>query len=112
MVSPSACWQLARAYSVFATDGELKQLTLVRRRDHPVEGQAGSSRHTRKAVRKMLEMVTQPGGTATRDPGPPVTALLQDRHAHKPMVQRMRRIATFPSFVGFAPASNPRLVFA
>ncbi|MGH8864656.1 MAG: peptidoglycan D,D-transpeptidase FtsI family protein, partial [Burkholderiales bacterium] len=57
--------QLARAYSVFATGGELKQLTLIRR-DHPVEGKRVVSRRTAQAVRKMLEMVTQPGGTATR----------------------------------------------
>ena len=57
--------QLARAYSVFATDGELKPLTLVSR-DQPVEGKRVISAATAQAVRKMLEMVTQPGGTATR----------------------------------------------
>src|SRR5260221_12394412 len=57
--------QLARAYSVFATNGELTPLTLVKR-DQPVEGKVVISPRTAMAVRKMLEMVTQPGGTATR----------------------------------------------
>ena len=57
--------QLARAYSVFATDGELQPLTCSSASSRS-RASASSRARTALAVRTMLEMVTQPGGTATR----------------------------------------------
>jgi cell division protein FtsI (penicillin-binding protein 3) len=103
--------QLARAYSVFATDGELKQLTLIRR-DQPVEGKRVVSRRTAQAVRKMLEMVTQPGGTATRAQVAGYRVAGKTGTAHKFDGAAYAADRYVSSFVGVAPASNPRLVIA
>ncbi|MGQ0578218.1 MAG: peptidoglycan D,D-transpeptidase FtsI family protein [Betaproteobacteria bacterium] len=103
--------QLARAYSVFATDGELKQLTLIRR-DQPVEGTRVVSRRTGQAVRKMLEMVTQPGGTATRAQVAGYRVAGKTGTAHKLDGASYAADRYVSSFVGFAPASSPRLVIA
>ncbi len=103
--------QLARAYSVFATDGELKQLTLIRR-DRPFEGKQVVSRRTAQAVRKMLETVTQPGGTATRAQVAGYRVAGKTGTAHKLDGATYAANRYVSSFVGFAPASNPRLVIA
>ncbi len=103
--------QLARAYSVFATNGELMPLTLVRR-DQPVEGKAVISPRTAMAVRKMLEMVTQPGGTATRAQVAGFRVAGKTGTAHKLIGASYAPDRYVSSFVGFAPASNPRLVIA
>ena len=103
--------QLARAYSVFATNGELIPLTLVKR-DQPVEGKAVISPRTAMAVRKMLEMVTQPGGTATRAQVAGFRVAGKTGTAHKLIGASYAPDRYVSSFVGFAPASNPRLVIA
>ncbi len=103
--------QLARAYSVFATNGELKPLTLVKR-DQPVAGKAVISPRTALAVRKMLEMVTQPGGTATKAQVAGFRVAGKTGTAHKLMGATYASDRYISSFVGFAPASNPRLVIA
>jgi cell division protein FtsI (penicillin-binding protein 3) len=103
--------QLARAYSVFATDGELKQLTLIRR-DVPAEGKRVVSRRTAQAVRKMLETVTHPGGTATRAQVAGYRVAGKTGTAHKLDGSTYAADRYVSSFVGFAPASSPRLVIA
>lgn len=103
--------QLARAYSVFATDGELKQLTLIRR-DQPAEGKRVVSRRTAQAVRKMLETVTQPGGTATRAQVAGYRVAGKTGTAHKLDGATYAADRYVSSFVGIAPATNPRLVIA
>src|SRR5205085_11049529 len=57
--------QLARAYTVFATDGELKPVTLFKEAG-PIAGRPALKPDTARAVRHMLEMVVLPGGTAPR----------------------------------------------
>ena len=57
--------QLAHAYTVFARDGELVPLTLVRRAA-PVAGTQVLSVDTAHEMRAMLELAVQPGGTAPR----------------------------------------------
>ncbi|MEO8156623.1 MAG: penicillin-binding protein 2 [Betaproteobacteria bacterium] len=103
--------QLARAYSVFATDGTLKPLTLIRR-DQPVQGKAVISPRTALAVRKMLEMVTQPGGTAIRAQVAGYRVAGKTGTAHKLAGANYAPNRYIASFVGFAPVSNPRLVIA
>ncbi len=103
--------QLAKAYSVFATDGKLKPLTLVKR-NQPVEGKAVISPRTAMAVRKMLEMVTQPGGTATRAQVAGFRVAGKTGTAHKFSGAAYASDRYISSFVGFAPASNPRLIIA
>ena len=103
--------QLARAYSVFATDGELMPLTLIKR-DQPVQGKRVVSARTAASVRKMLEMVTQPGGTATRAQVAGFRVAGKTGTAHKLVGASYAPDRYVSSFVGFAPASNPRLVIA
>ena len=57
--------QLARAYTIFADDGELKPVSLLKV-DGPVAGRPVVTPRTAQAVRHMLEMVVQPGGTAPK----------------------------------------------
>jgi cell division protein FtsI (penicillin-binding protein 3) len=102
--------QLARAYTIFAGDGTLKPLSLLRV-DGPVPGRQVISAQTAAEVRDMLELVVKPEGTAPlaqvrgfRVAGKTGTAHKQE-HGH----YSSRYIS---SFVGFAPASNPRLLIA
>ena len=57
--------QLARAYTVFARDGELVPLSLLKP-TRPRRASACSRAETARAVRAMLELAVQPGGTAPR----------------------------------------------
>jgi len=103
--------QLARAYLIFATDGELKPVTLVRR-EAPVAAMRIIAPATAQAVRRMLELVVQPGGTA---PGAQVTGYRtagKTGTSHKLEGKGYARDKYVSSFVGFAPASKPRLVVA
>jgi cell division protein FtsI (penicillin-binding protein 3) len=59
--------QLARAYLVFATDGGLKPVTLVKREGHR-ESQRVISPATARAVRRMLEMACGAGRYLRRAP--------------------------------------------
>lgn len=103
--------QLARAYTVFARDGELAPLTLVKSA-MPSAGRQILSAETARALREMLEAAVQPGGTAPRArimgwrvAGKTGTANKQENGGYA----SNRYIA---SFVGFAPVSEPRLVIA
>jgi cell division protein FtsI (penicillin-binding protein 3) len=103
--------QLARAYLIFATDGELKPVTLVRR-DAPAEGAQVISPDTARAVRRMLEMATGPGGTAPRAQVTGYRVAGKTGTAHKLEGKSYAPDKYVSSFVGFAPASRPRLIVA
>jgi cell division protein FtsI (penicillin-binding protein 3) len=102
--------QLARAYTVFATDGELKPVSLLKV-DGAIAGRPVISADTARAVRRMLEMVVLPGGTAPKAQvaGYRVAGKTGTAHKLEGHVYVDRYVS---SFVGFAPASNPRLVIA
>ncbi len=102
--------QLARAYTVFANDGELLPLSMFKV-DEPPSGQPVIAAKTARAVRQMLEMAAGPGGTAPqaqiagyRVAGKTGTAHKRDggRYVNKYLA----------SFVGFAPVSDPRVIVA
>ena len=102
--------QLARAYTIFTTDGGLAPLTLVKR-----ESAAELSRvlkpDTARAVRAMLELAVQPGGTAPRAQIAGYRVGGKTGTAHK-LEGRHYTNKYISSFVGFAPVSNPRLIVA
>jgi len=102
--------QMARAYQAFASDGEIRPVTFTKL-VAPLPGRQAIKPETARAVRKMLEMVTQPGGTATR------AQVLGYRVAGKTGTSRKLEGGQYvkkyvASFVGFAPASDPRLIVA
>jgi cell division protein FtsI (penicillin-binding protein 3) len=102
--------QLARAYTIFATDGEIVPLTLVKR-EAPVESRRVIKPQTARAVRAMLELAVQPGGTAPRAQIAGYRVGGKTGTAHKLEGHRYTN-KYISSFVGFAPASNPRLIVA
>lgn len=103
--------QLARAYTVFARDGELVPLSLVRLDETPVRGIRIFSPQTTREVRAMLEMAVQPEGTApkARVPGYRVGGKTGTAYKVEGGVYAKKYVA---SFVGLAPISDPRLVVA
>jgi cell division protein FtsI (penicillin-binding protein 3) len=103
--------QLARAYTVFATDGELLPLTFLRR-DEPAQRSRVLSARTARTVRAMLETVTQPGGTALQAQVTGYRVAGKTGTAHKPVDGAYSPDRYISSFIGFAPASDPKLVVA
>ena len=102
--------QLARAYTVFANDGELKTVTLLKQETASV-GTKVYSAATVHAVRDMLELVVQPGGTAPLAQVAGYRVAGKTGTAHK--LEGGRYVNRYvASFVGLAPASNPRLIVA
>lgn len=104
-------FQLARAYSVFARDGELMPVSLVRQAD----GMAGLrilGQQEALATRKMLHMAAGPGGTAQKAQtvgysvgGKTGTARKQEGKGYAAKKYR-------GFFVGMAPIESPRIVVA
>jgi len=103
--------QLARAYSVFARDGELVPLSLVRV-DVPPVGRRVMAPKTARAVRAMLELAVNRDGTAPRAQIMGYRVGGKTGTAHKQENGAYAADKYVSSFVGFAPASHPRLVVA
>ncbi len=113
--------QLARAYTVFAHDGELLPLTLLKR-EAPVDGAAGEapapvagqpvfSPETARQVREMLRLAAGPGGTA------PQAQAIGYSVGGKTGTARKQIGKTYSDkyrswFVGLAPIHQPRIVVA
>ena len=102
--------QMARAYTVFAREGELIPLTLLRH-DESAHGARVFSTETSRQVLKMLEMAAGPEGTApaAQIQGYRVGGKTGTAHKNENGVYQNKYIA---SFVGLAPISNPRVVVA
>jgi cell division protein FtsI (penicillin-binding protein 3) len=103
--------QLARAYTVFATDGELVPLRLVKT-GSAVNGERVLSTETARAVRAMLELAVQNGGTGPRARIMGWRVAGKTGTAHKLEHGGYAADKYLSSFVGFAPASAPRVVLA
>jgi cell division protein FtsI (penicillin-binding protein 3) len=103
--------QLAHAYTVFARDGDLIPLSLTAQ-DQPIpRGIPVFSSQTVGEVRTMLEMVVNPGGTATRAqvPGYRIGGKTGTAYKLEGGIYTKKYVA---SFVGIAPMSSPRFVIA
>ncbi len=103
--------QLARAYTIFARDGELMPLSLVRV-DAPVAGKQVISPDTARKLRAMLEMAVELGGTAPKARVMGYRVAGKTGTAHKEENGSYAAHKYVSSFVGLAPASDPRLVIA
>ena len=104
-------FQVARAYTVFARDGEVVPATLMKA-EHQVAGVRVISAENAKAMRKMLQMAAGPGGTAQKAQtmgysvgGKTGTAYKQEGKGYAGKKYR-------GFFVGMAPIEAPRIVVA
>ena len=110
----ASLFQLARAYTVFARDGELIPVTIRHQTDAnaaPVQGERVMSAETSRQVRAMLQLAAGPGGTA------PKAQALGYSVGGKTGTARKQIGRTYSNkyrswFVGLAPISNPRIVVA
>ncbi len=103
--------QLARAYTAFANDGELKPVSLLKLQEAPVGVQVFSAR-TAQSMKDMLEMVVLPGGTALKAQVLGYRIAGKTGTTHKLGPHGYEKNKYVASFVGIAPASNPRLIMA
>ena len=110
----ASLFQLARAYTVFAHDGELIPVTIQHQDQaqlQPVVGQRVMSAQTAQQVREMLRLAAGPGGTAPRAQtigysvgGKTGTARKQEGKGYGNKYRAW--------FVGLAPVVDPRIVVA
>ena len=103
--------QLARAYTVFANLGEVVPVSLIRRDDLP-QGVRVMSRQTAAAVSLLLEEPVGSGGTATRAQIPGYRVAGKTGTVEKLGASGYEQDRHTAVFVGYAPASNPRLAAA
>jgi cell division protein FtsI (penicillin-binding protein 3) len=103
--------QLARAYTVFAREGDLAPIALVKT-GAPAPGERVFSPEVAREVRAMLEAAVQPGGTAPRARIMGWRVGGKTGTAHKLENGGYAANKYVSSFVGFAPVSAPRLVIA
>ncbi len=103
--------QVARAYTVFARDGEIVPVSLIKR-EEPVQGVRVMGADNARAVRRMLQMAAGPGGTAQKAQtigysvgGKTGTARKQEGKGYASKKYR-------GWFVGLAPVEQPRIVVA
>jgi cell division protein FtsI (penicillin-binding protein 3) len=102
--------QIARAYLALARDGDLVPLSLTRVDTLPVGVQVFSPQVARE-VRQIMETVVEPGGTAVRAQVSGYRVAGKTGTANK--IEGGRYVSKYvSSFVGLAPASNPRLIVA
>ena len=105
--------QLTHAYTVFARDGEIIDLTLIKRDSpDPVPGQRIFSAETAKEMRTMMHMATEPGGTAPRAQVIGYTVAGKTGTAYKVEGNGYNKNKYVATFAGLAPVSDPRIVVA
>lgn len=103
--------QVARAYTVFTTDGQLLPLSLMKRDAHPI-GKRLITPATSRQVTRMMELAVLPGGTAPRAQVPGYRVAGKTGTAHKAESGSYAEHKYISSFVGFGPVSNPRFIVA
>lgn len=138
----ASLFQLAQAYTIFATDGTLTPVTMIKRGGAdeseqrlqgikatkaaaeaesnryaagdpiPVQGHRVISPETAQAVRKMLSMVTGPGGTAPKAQAMGYSVGGKTGTAHKQEGRGYAGNKYRAWFVGLAPINKPRIVVA
>lgn len=107
----ASLFQMARAYSIFARDGELVPTTIYKTNATPKGTQVISAK-TAIQMREMLELVTQTGGTATTAQTLGYRVGGKTGTAHKVEGKGYTGNKYRGFFVGMAPMSAPRIVVA
>jgi len=107
----ASLFQLAQAYTIYARDGEFIPVTMLKS-DAPSSGVRVFSQANAQAVRKMLHMVTGPGGTApqAQTMGYSVGGKTGTAHKQEGKGYADKKYRGF--FVGLAPVEAPRIVVA
>jgi cell division protein FtsI (penicillin-binding protein 3) len=103
--------QLARAYMVLARDGDIIPLSFQKVHEAP-HGTQVISPKTAAEMREMLEMVTQPGGSAVKAQVPGYRVGGKTGTAQKFIGGRYSHTKYIGNFVGMAPMSDPRFIIA
>ena len=107
----ASLFQLAQAYTIFASDGELMPISLVKN-EAPASGVRIFSAKNTLAVRKMLEMAAGPGGTAPLAQTMGYSVGGKTGTAHKVEGKGYSTNKYRSWFVGLAPVDSPRIVVA
>lgn len=107
----TSLFQIARAYSVFAREGELVPVTLLKSTENVV-GVRVMDAHNARAVLHMLHMATEPGGTAPKAQTMGYSVGGKTGTAHKQEGKGYAEKKYRGFFVGVAPIDNPRIVVA
>ncbi len=108
----TSLFQLAQAYTVFAHDGEMVPMSLVKTNQSEVSGARVFSSHNAAAIRNMLHMVTIQGGTAPKSQTMGYSVGGKTGTAHKVEGKGYASKKYRGFFVGIAPIDNPRIVVA
>ena len=116
----ASLFQITRAYSVFARDGVLMPVSLVREgaadtsgKFHPTDSSAGVRVYrpdVAKDVMHMLHLVTSPGGTAQQAQTSGYSVGGKTGTARKQVGKNYSENHYRASFVGVAPIETPRVV--
>ncbi|HRH88844.1 MAG TPA: penicillin-binding protein 2 [Rubrivivax sp.] len=104
-------FQLARAYTVLARDGELLPSSMLKLEQPPV-GVRVLSPQTAQAVREMLQLAAGPGGTAPLAQTQGYSVGGKTGTAHKQEGRSYAANKYRAWFVGMAPIHDPRIVVA
>jgi cell division protein FtsI (penicillin-binding protein 3) len=107
----TSLFQLAHAYSVFARDGRLVPVTLLKSSEPAIGAQVIDARHS-EAMRHMLHLVTLSGGTATKAQTMGYSVGGKTGTAHKVEGRGYADKKYRGFFVGLAPIENPRIAVA
>ncbi len=107
----ASLFQLAQAYTIFARDGELIPISLLKNED-PAAGVRVFSAKNAVAVRQMLAMAAGPGGTAPLAQTMGYSVGGKTGTAHKVEGKGYAANKYRSWFVGLAPIDAPRIVVA
>jgi cell division protein FtsI (penicillin-binding protein 3) len=107
----TSLFQLARAYTVFARDGEVIPVSMLQQ-PAPAAGLRVLKPETARAVRQMLQLAAGPGGTAPKAQTIGYSVGGKTGTAHKQEGKAYNTDKYRAWFVGMAPIDKPRIVVA
>ena len=107
----TSLFQMARAYTIFASDGQVLPATLIKNGQVPVGVPVISPKHA-EDVRHMLNLAAGPGGTAQKAQTIGYSVGGKTGTAHKQEGKGYANKKYRGFFVGMAPIEKPRIVVA
>ncbi|MDO4641737.1 MAG: penicillin-binding protein 2 [Neisseria sp.] len=103
--------QLARAYTIFTADGRLLPVNFEKQLTVP-KGEQVIKPETARTIRRIMVSVTEPGGTGVAGAVEGYNVAAKTGTARKLVNGRYADDKHMATFVGFAPAENPRVIVA